>query len=938
MHKNINLFTTLVLTTISLVLFGQPTFSNQTQKYKNDFPTRSTYTGAILDMDGDLVDDLVVLDQGLIIKWYKSKGQNFGFELIDTLILPGIRKNSISAGDLNNDGTNELLIQGNKDNLQIISVIGGKLTLKNLNANYYAQATNTVDINNDGWLDYFACDDDSFNKIYLNDQSGNLVLNNFIDERIGDTSDGSGNYGSAWVDLNGDMKPDLALSKCRAGVNSPADLRRINKLFLSNPDGSYTEKGSDFGFNSGAQSWITLFGDIDNDGDLDAYVVNHYASHELLENIDNKSFQKIPLSTSLLSLALNGIMRDFDNDGWLDIILIGLDEPLLLHNNRNKTFTRIRNFSGLDRFNSMSVGDLNDDGFIDFYGHNFNLQNGRAQDIDELLLNNPNGNHYLKVSLKGSISNASGVGAKLLVYTPSATYMRYVQGGESYSTYSSHQQHFGLGTSELIDSLVIYWPSGQIDKFTDLMADNTYFAQEGKCITLQLLIYDQLVYIYDQDIEVTAPAGFNNYLWSNGETDRNIRITEPSTLHVTFRDRLGCQYVSKPVNIVYGCFSEKDRLINISEDVLWCKNESLVLSAVDAAAYLWSTGATTQSITINEAGNYFVYIRDECNKEFLRKVSVILGELDYDVKGDTVQQGNRATLTSTTRNTKWFLADEPDKLLFVGTTFVTPPLEETTTYQAQGFTSSSPWIGFVGEKEFPSSYLYSSDNINGDLIIEVINPVFIQNLKVNTDLPGIRKIVILTDKGVIVYEKTFLLGRGIARLIIEATLTIPGKYRITTDEAVNLENFGFKSPRLVRTQLRIPRYPYELKDDFRILGTSSGSLLYYYFYDLEVGYDLLECSSSLREVKAIVETSSSTQYPSLSHPLEIIPNPIISTFRIQSMIDIKGLKLYNLQGLEVGPIDIKEETIDISSLPNGLYIIEIAFAVGKTYKKIVKTN
>ncbi|MBP9198032.1 MAG: hypothetical protein KBF35_10215, partial [Saprospiraceae bacterium] len=64
---------------------GQPVFKNKTKQYKKDIPTRSVMPGAVLDIDGDLVDDLVLIDKGIWLKAIQSHGRQFNLHLIDSL-------------------------------------------------------------------------------------------------------------------------------------------------------------------------------------------------------------------------------------------------------------------------------------------------------------------------------------------------------------------------------------------------------------------------------------------------------------------------------------------------------------------------------------------------------------------------------------------------------------------------------------------------------------------------------------------------------------------------------------------------------------------------------------------------------------------------------------------------------------------------------------
>ena len=94
-------------------------------------------------------------------------------------------------------------------------------------------------------------------------------------------------------------------------------------------------------------------------------------------------------------------MGDFDNDGFLDIVMSGAEGTTLLHNRGDKTFDIYHNFLGPSKAPSMVAGDLNDDGFLDIHAHiNLPINEVGVKD-DELWLNQGNDNNFVKINLEG---------------------------------------------------------------------------------------------------------------------------------------------------------------------------------------------------------------------------------------------------------------------------------------------------------------------------------------------------------------------------------------------------------------------------------------------------------------------------------------------------------------------------------------------------------
>ncbi|HMU03171.1 MAG TPA: CRTAC1 family protein, partial [Saprospiraceae bacterium] len=580
MERNHHWYIIVIFLCTSLYGVAQPSFVDKTRSFKKNIPTRSVMPGGIADIDGDLVDDLIIIDRGLHLKTVKSSGNIFSLESIDSSRITNNSLWTLTMGDLNNDGINEVITAGEYTRIQITSLNNGQIESTSIDGDFFAQASNTIDINNDGWLDYFVCDDNAPPVIYLNDKNGNLTLTDVIDFTLNDNTDGSGNYGSEWVDVNGDNLPDLCIAKCRAGVDSPNDLRRINRLYINNGDGTFSEKGQEFNLNSGAQTWVTTFGDIDNDGDLDAFVVNHYAPHALMENIDGTHFMEIPLPTTLQSFGFQSIMRDFDNDGYLDIIMSGAEGTTLLYNRGNKTFDIIYNILGPSKAPSLVAGDLNDDGFLDIHAHISIPINEVGVKDDELWINQGNDNNFVKINLDGKVSNRSGIAAKIEIYGAWGRQMRYVKGGESYGIFNSFQQHFGLGQHEIIDSLIVTWPSGIIDKHINLDVNKTYFVQEDKCMTATITLYDEVRKFTNSAISIAALDGFESYLWNDGSTTKNIMVDKEGTFHVKMTDANGCVTISKPIIVKSGCFAADTKLIDEASSITLCAGRDIELSSV----------------------------------------------------------------------------------------------------------------------------------------------------------------------------------------------------------------------------------------------------------------------------------------------------------------------------------------------------------------------
>ncbi|HBY66478.1 MAG TPA: RNA-binding protein, partial [Flavobacteriaceae bacterium] len=231
----------------------------------------------------------------------------------------------------------------------------------------------------------------------------------------------------------------MYLTKCRGG-SSPGDPERDNAMYTNNGDGTFTENAEAIGMKDNAQSWATVFEDFDNDGDFDAFIVNHDFQNRLMVNDGNGNFTDV-IETSGINPTDLGAWEnqaaDFNNDGFVDIFSEMSKE--LYINNGDMTFT------GMDLpFDEGAIADLNNDGFLDI------VNDG------QLWINEGNSNNnWVKVILKGTDSNLNGIGARVDIFGTWGKQMREVRSGQGFSHMSSLTAHFGIGTSTEIDKITI---------------------------------------------------------------------------------------------------------------------------------------------------------------------------------------------------------------------------------------------------------------------------------------------------------------------------------------------------------------------------------------------------------------------------------------------------------------------------------------------------
>ena len=191
-------------------------------------------------------------------------------------------------------------------------------------------------------------------------------------------------------------------------------------------------------------SWGTGFHDFDHDADLDLFVANGHV-YPIIDDYD--------VGTSYPQY--NCILWNQGRGRFA-----ALDDP------PGSSLGPARVSRG------AAFGDIDDDGDIDVAVLN-------ADDTPSLLRNDgPARGHWLQVSLVGARSNRDGIGARLRLYASGRVQQRDVMGAYSFLSQSQLRVHFGLGERSQIDSLVIRWPAGGVQRFHDLDADRRLFVSE----------------------------------------------------------------------------------------------------------------------------------------------------------------------------------------------------------------------------------------------------------------------------------------------------------------------------------------------------------------------------------------------------------------------------------------------------------------------------
>lgn len=399
-------------------------------------------------------------------------------------------------GDYNNDGNIDVLIArtwnfGELNQFYINN--GGTFTLDNSTgltpaiASPYEGTVSWGDYDNDGDLDVYI--------VRWNDQTNQLFRNNgnstFTQMGLGTgpvISDTGWSSTGTWGDFDNDLDLDLFVTNYQIGSNPG-----VNILYENNGDGSFSVLNGAGSITTDAQNsrdanWI----DYNNDGFFDIFVANQNGQDRLYQNNGDNTFTDV---TSIGPFASGSSWTsnwgDYDNDGDLDLFSIGLSgssDSRFLRNDGG-SFTQVNpdnmvptNFSGSISTSALFT-DHNNDGWLDIHitypGNGGTDYFFEAEPVDC--------NTWIEIDLTGITSNRDGIGAKIAALAEingnQVWQYRHVTAQNSKSAHNMQRTHFGFDEAPIIDSLIIYWPSGTVCTFDDVDVNQIIDIDENCIIT-----------------------------------------------------------------------------------------------------------------------------------------------------------------------------------------------------------------------------------------------------------------------------------------------------------------------------------------------------------------------------------------------------------------------------------------------------------------------
>ncbi len=937
---------TLCAALLSAAAWSQAVFTNATSQLGGT-TTNSGGCMGVCDMNGDGLDDLAILhgSDHVYVKYQQADGsfveEDYG------IIGTGSSQWGWAIGDVDNNGHKDIVSGGNGDGTHYLRITSpGVYAEQDLNGpGIYTQCMSLGDLDNNGRVDVFACHDDGPPNIWFTDAGGVPQNNNaYIDwstSCTGTAGDMSGNYGSTFTDFDNDGDLDLHISHCRQGVNDPNDCRRWDRLFVNDGTNQYADQAALYGLENHEQVWTSDFGDFDNDGDLDVVSTTHSSTMMLFENDGTGHYTNITAGSGLevSGFFLQGLFRDFDNDGWLDVLTASAHHYFQGHG--DGTFTEVNNvFPAGKEMHSFGIGDLNNDGFEDvFASYGDGYVDTDPSFPDRLWLNTPNGNHWFRVRLQGTISNRDAIGARVTITGPFGQMIREVHAGESYGIVNSFAVNFGLGQHTQVTGVEIRWPSGLVETAGPYSADQTIMAIEGLCTSPSAQITPSGPPVICSGtggtVTLEANAGYT-YLWNTSETSESITVSSGGIYTVVVEDGSGCSGTAS-IEVVED--PDETPTVTLDNAPIFCQNDQVTLTSSPAASYLWSTGETSQSITVTTTGTYSVTIQGTCSDQSSAPLDItVLDAPDVAPTASDVflPAPGPADLTATGgSNIMWFDVPSGGEPIGAGSPWITPFLSATTTFWCADVMQYGGDEYFGGQTDrlntaSPGQYHSNADNY---LLFDAFEDLVIRSVKVYANGAGGRDIgVVDQSTGTTIASGTFSIPDGESRVDLNFEVPAGGPY--------GLRVMG-GNPQLWRDgNGSNPTFPYALGTLGSITNTTvsgpNSTEYYYFFYDWEVETPIWLCAGPTEDV--VVDVAVGVNEVN-GGGVSLHPNPADDLLEITADVPLIGALVYDVAGRAV-PAPIQEVNgriarLDVSTLDPGEYMVRILLVDRITQRRFV---
>ncbi len=498
------------------------------------FPETMGSGGGFIDYDGDGWQDILVIGGGTWPQsgmppipplWlYRNEGDGTFSLRTQEAGLANIEAYGVGmmVADYDNDGDEDFFYTTLEENM-LFRNDGGTFTEVGEAAGVtgepvWSSSAAFIDADRDGWLDLYVgnyvawtpetdrfCSLDGVHKSYCTPEAYEGVPSRFYHNEgngtFSDWSEQTGIWpapgktlGAIALDFNRDGWPDLMISN-----DTEAD-----QLYVNDGDGTFTERGGISGIaydeHGKARAGMGVdAGIVDSTGEVTIFVGNF--SKEMIGVYGylggglfaDRAASSLIGHLSLKTLTFGLFLIDVDLDGDLDLFaanghvqpniektqegIFHSEPPQLFINDGSGHFEdramHVPAFTRAIVARGAAFADYDRDGDVDILA----TENDGPMHLwrNEVQRRGP----YLRVHARGTTSNRDGVGTRIVATIGTHRMVRYVRAGSSYLSHSEKAVTYGLGAARQLDSLVLHWPSGQVDRFADVAGNQHIRVVEG---------------------------------------------------------------------------------------------------------------------------------------------------------------------------------------------------------------------------------------------------------------------------------------------------------------------------------------------------------------------------------------------------------------------------------------------------------------------------
>jgi len=387
-----------------------------------------------------------------------------------------------------------------------------------------------IDINEDGWQDIYVTNDYISNDLlYINEKNGTFTES--ARQYFKHTSHFA--MGNDVGDINNDGLTDIIAAdmlpedhyqrmlmfgqnqydKFYYAVDQGYSYQYMrNTLQLNRGAGKFSEIGQLAGIYKTSWSWAPLFADLDNDGYQDLFITNGFG-----KNITDLDFVKYR----------SDVMKSDDAKKQVRILMDSLSarpgiktHPYAYKNNGDYTFTDVSKqwgFGVSTYSNGAVYVDLDNDGDLDMVTNNID-EPAHIYRNTVMEKSKAGTNNFLRIKLKGPSNNNSAIGSKVDIKYGNQIQTRNLSTVRGFESSVESVLHFGLGTRQLVDTIIITWPDNKKSTLTNIKA-NQMLAVDYNTVTLK---------------NIEQPSKINNTIFT--EISPSALDIDYKNKHVDFND------------------------------------------------------------------------------------------------------------------------------------------------------------------------------------------------------------------------------------------------------------------------------------------------------------------------------------------------------------------------------------------------------------------